>query len=489
MGARSLSTQRAGVEIAGNNIANVNTPNAARQRVNILQDIQVPLGLGVQGTGAFVQNIEALRAAHLDAMVVRQESLNGLYERRDFSISLLQDALGESLANSETAASEGISSSTGLQNDLNKFFDAWQELAADPSNLIKRQEVLSRASSLANDIQSVYNRVLDVKSGLFDQATTMTQTINSLSTQIASLNQEIAQTEVNTQSTANELRDRRQELVEQLAKLANITVTNNASNSKMIDIELTSNAAVDLVIGTTGGGTGSSFALSVSAAYNRTTNSTLQIDATSAVAADITPLPALQPSEGELGALLLSANNDIGATHTPPGAAPVSSDPLVNKLNYLADRIINLVNPIFDAGEDLAGVSGIANFFTGTNALTIALNTTVDPSEVAAAAAGAGVLDGTQAQSIANLRDNASISPVLRQAVADVGVIAGTAKQNIKSQTLLMEQIEGQREAVSGISVDEEMTNLVLYQRAYEASARFIGVIGEMLSTVIGIAR
>ncbi|MEM9400419.1 MAG: flagellar hook-associated protein FlgK [Verrucomicrobiota bacterium] len=498
MGARSLSVQRSSLEVTGHNLANVNTPNAARQRTSIMQDITIPLGLGQQGMGSFVESIESLRSSFLDEMVKRQNSLQGLYETRDQMASLVQDAMGESLSTSETSATEGISSATGIQQSLNKFFDAWQDLAADPSSTIKRNEVITRGENLAMDIQSSYDRVLDVKAGIFEQAGSVTSEINSLASDIADLNDEIARIEINTQSTANDLRDRRQELVEQLSTLVNIDVTLNGTNDAMIDIELTdangSGNDVILVNGVDGAGAAGTHSLSVTAAFTKAANTVLQISATSATGTDYAPIAGAQePTEGELGGLLLAANSDIGSQTTVPGAAPASSAPLTNKLHYFAGQMIALTNTLHATGYDQAGAAGGAFFTAGGTAANISVAIT-DSDDIAAAGddgAGAslGVLDGTVAQSIADLRDNANTGELYREAVADIGIIAQQAKRNAQAQELITQQINNQREAVSGISIDEEMTNMIAFQRAFEASARFITVIDQMMQRVVSMAQ
>ncbi|MEM9443927.1 MAG: flagellar hook-associated protein FlgK [Verrucomicrobiota bacterium] len=495
MAANSLSVSRVNMEVTGHNLANVNTPNAARQRAQVQQDVSIPLGNGQQGMGAYVVGIQALRSSFLDDMVTRQNSLFHLYESREQGALLIQDALGESLSTSETTITEGISSATGLQESLNKFWDAWQDLATDPSSTIKRSEVLSRANNLALDIQSTYDRVLDVKAGMFEQASSVTSQINSYATEIAELNQQISRVEINTLSTANDLRDRRQELVERMADLVNIDVTTNGTNSAMIDIELTdangSGNDIILVNGTDGAGAGGTHALSVTNAFSKATNTVLAISALSATGTDYTPVGAAElPTEGELGALLITANSDIGSQTTVPGTQPASSAPLSNKLHYLAGQLISLVNAQHTTGYDLDGTIG-GNFFTaGGTAANIAVAIT-DTDDIAAAGASGGaslgVLSGDEAQDIANLRDNATLGEFYRSSVGDVAIIAQQAQNNYYSQELISQQLNNQREAISGISIDEEMTNLIAYQRSFEASARFMSTIDQMMLAVIGI--
>jgi flagellar hook-associated protein 1 FlgK len=445
-----------------------------------------------------------------------------LYAKRYELLVLVEDSMGESLSSSSTGSIEGVSSATGLQTSLNNFFTSWQGLTDRPDSLIARENVINRSRNLAADVQAVYNRVLDVKNGIFEQSVSVSNDINNLSKQIADLNSQIAKIEVGGDSKANDLRDRRQELMENLSKLVNITVTQDPNNNTMLNVALTDSPAILLVNGGNGAGAGAgplaSYRLDavalnpmtsnvdVNGTFNRATNSIIQIVANNSVAppAFVAGFPPpgtlVTPLEGELGAGLIVANTDIGSGH----AVVASPDSLVEKLNRFANQLITLVNEIHNPTAvappetftlDGTPTDGTATYdlYSGTNALTIALNLT-DPNLLAAARNETGTnfpgsLDATNAQRIAGLRDNTNLGLAYRQAVADVGSRAQQSERNQSAQTLIQRQVLKQRESVSGISVDEEMTNMISYQRAFEASARFMNVISELMAAVIGITR
>ncbi len=496
MGARSLTTQRVAIEVSGHNLANVNTPNAARQRVNILQDITVQMvSSGSQGLGSYAESIQSVRSELLDKQVIRQESLSGYYETRYDMSSLVEDTLGENFTTTESEAVTGSDSLTGFQNSLNQMFDAWQALATEPTSTVLREQVITRASNVADDLADIYQRTVDLREGMFEEAAATTREINSLSSQIASLNEEIARIEVVTTKPANDLRDRRQELVEQLSNIVNIQVAYHSSNDKMLDISMADNTAIKLVSGVFGGGEGNAtditHALSVDATYNTATNNSLLIRATPNIGV-ASVLSDSQPSEGTLGAYVYSANDLIGAgTGTDP-------DTFLGQLNQLALNIRTVINTQHNLGRDMNGNLPANNFFDTDPAQPEALGLTVHSSYIAdsdliaaadATLAGANPLDGSNAYKLADLRNDSNINSYHRSIVSKLGVAMEQAERDHEGQKLIAAQLLQQREAVSGISMDEEMSNMILFQRAYEASARFVSIVDGMMETVLNMKR
>lgn len=484
MGTRSLTAQRQAIEVVGHNLANVNTPGSARQRVVLQQDTPFDSPIAIQGLGARVGGVQSLRSALLDQQVVRQESLAGFHEERHGLASLVEQSLGENLTTSEVQTTPGVSSLTGIGHAIEAFFDAWQALASDPTSNVARAEVLTRAQGLASDIRSAYDRVLDIKDGLFPAAASSAETANQLAAQIGDLNRDITRAEVSTQQPANDLRDRRQQIVEQLAREVNITVTPNAANPRMLDVALADAPGVLLVSGIDGGGAGTSYALELNAPADRATNAALVLRAVPASGPTVVLSPA-QPTEGRLGALVSTANVTIGSSHAA-GASTIAG-----RLNQLALNLRDGVNAVHAGGQawDANGNAG-ADFFAGTGADDFA----VVPASagLVAAAAGAaypGPLDGSGARAIAALRDNAAYGEYHRETVTGIGFTVQQARRDAAAQDLVSKQIFREREGVSGISIDEEMTNLVSFQRAYEASARFVGVVDEMMRTLTNLGR
>jgi flagellar hook-associated protein 1 FlgK len=149
--------------------------------------------------------------------------------------------------------------------------------------------------------------------------------------------------------------------------------------------------------------------------------------------------------------------------------------------------LISQVNTQNEAGYDANGVAGTA-FFTGSGAADIAVSSSIaaNPSLIAAGN-GSGPLDGSNALAMSQLQNNAAITPAFQSMVANLGQTVSTAQTNQTTQDQVTKQLQTQQNSVEGVSIDEEMTNLINFQQAYSASARFITTISSMYSTLANI--
>jgi flagellar hook-associated protein 1 FlgK len=511
MGARSLNAQRLAIEVTGHNISNVNTPGAARQRANLVTDLQLNLSLGPQGTGSTVLNIESLRSKYLDTQIVKQTFNQGFYDKKASLAKLVQDTLGENLSTDTTGGVNGASSETGVQNDINQFFEAWQSLSSDPTSIEYRQQVLERARSLAGDIRAIATRLNDVQTDLASEASSLATDANTLAKEIASLNSQIMKVESQTGGVANDLRDKRQKAIEDLSNLVSITTSASLVNDKMIDVKIANTTGSAINSGVYTSGTISSGAslgylvladnangTDINGAVSTATGSfgtTITKDSngivTSPVSMTLTNFASsLNNIGGEIGAVVNVANSTIG---TLAASGPV--DTVLEKLNLFASTLITRVNTIHASG--FTNVSPYTNsggaFFSGSDASDIGINIT-DANLIAASNTSGSPLDSGNATDMARLRDtqltigtdNVSISEYYRsRVVTDTGFVVQQAERDSASQTLVMNQLSAQRESISGISIDEEMTNLIRFQRAYEASARLVSIADEMYNRVV----
>ena len=155
----------------------------------------------------------------MDAQVVEQTSLSSYYDNLQTLSSSVQNDLGETLSTSSTA-----NTATGITAGMNNFWSAWQALASDPSSTIQRDNSISSAGDLANTINSTYQGLTSTKGAMITAAQTNAEKLNTYAGEVASLNQQIAETEIQTQSPPNQLVDQREYLIEQMAQLTNLTV-------------------------------------------------------------------------------------------------------------------------------------------------------------------------------------------------------------------------------------------------------------------------
>lgn len=485
MGAKSLSNQRIGVEVTGRNIANVNTAGASRQRVDINPDISLTYTYGQQGTGSFVEGIQALRSKVIDASVVRESSLDGYYNTLESQTTLAQSALGESLSTSST--SNVAASSSGIQLAMNEFFDSWQALSTSPTSQAYRQQVLAKAQTLATDLNTANSRLISQRDDIATDAEAVANSINTISAAIANLNIQIVRSEANG-GTANDLRDQRQLQLENLGALVNINVdsTTNANGTLIVTLASTSGAGlVTLVNGAASGSSATTQSLGTD--YDPTTNPPLTITYTGGSPATTSTIAdsVAQTITGVLGGDIYSANIVIGSESNATGGGAG----MLGQLDDLAADLVSKINTQHALGYDNEATpqTGI-NFFTPAN--TRAANISVAAGIIAdintiAASNSSGRLDGSNATALANLRNDPTLLPAYQAIVSDIGQQVQEATQQAASQAIVSGAVKAQQDSVSGISLDEETTNLQMYQRAYEASARFITVIDQMLQRII----
>jgi len=475
MGAQALQAQQIAINTIGNNISNVNTPGYARQRANLTEDVQNGYG-GELDNGTSVQDIESLRSPLLDSLVQQSLGAQGYADNQASLTSTTQDALGEQFtaAASSTTGGTTATGSGAIQDALTSFFSALTSLAASPSSSTARQVVVSDAQTLSTAINGAYSRVQSTQTQIASDATTLTSQINQLSTQIASLNQQITQNEAASGSTANDLRDQRTAAIQSLSSLVNVTATTQSDGS--VTVALSDQPSVVLVDENDGGGAGTT--QSLSASFNATSATPLTI-----VASGSGTLGTGIPSSGSLGSDLDVANNVIGSPAANGGTG------LLAQIDNVSNALISQMNTQNAAGTDLNGNAGTANFFTGSGGANISVSTAFsnNPSLIAASN-GSGSLDGSNAEAMANLQTNASIIPAFQTTVSKLGETVSNAATNQTTQDAVTQQLQTQQNSISGVSIDEEMTNLINFQNAYSASARFISTISSMYDTLNNIA-
>ena len=472
MGANSLNAQQLAIQTIGNNLSNINTPGYARERANLVESATVTNGSGAIGSGVTVSNIQSIRSSLLDGMVQQSLGSQGYADDQASLTATVQTALGETFTSSASSSSSSSTTSAGaIQTAMSTFFGALQTLAASPSDSTAREDVVQDASSLATSLNSAYSRIQEVQSQTATDASSITDQINQLSKTIASLNQQIIQVQSASGGTADSLVDTRTADLDQLSSLVNVTSTTDSNGS--IKVALTDAPSVVLVDGDDGGGAGTTQSLSVSFDPTSTTPLTVSGSSSGSLGAGI-------PSGGSLGSHVETVNNLIGAPAADGGSG------LLAQLDGVATSLKSQMNTANEAGYDLNGTAGTA-FFTGTGAGDLAVSSTIkaNPSLIAAASATGSPLDGSNAQNMANIQNSTAVVPAFQDIVINVANAASTAATNQTTQDQITSQLQTQQQSVSGVSIDEEMTNLISFQQAYSASARFITTISSLYNTLV----
>jgi len=462
---RSLSAYQLGAEVTGHNLANVHNPAYARQRIELQTSVPVSSELGPQGTGVEVVVIRQLRDALLDRQIQSETSVRGWLEAQQKGLQYAQAGLGQSIDRTAagidgTAGSGGIGGEPGLAEALSGLFNAWQSLAANPASSTERQFLAIQAQNLTTQFNQVSERLANLNADLNAELHTGLESVNQHLNEIAQLNAKIVTAEIGQAGSANDLRDLRLQRLDDLAGLVRFTTVESASG------------AVDIVID-----------------GQLLTDSSVVLE----------PLETYDPGNGQLlvrtqtsGTPLQLAGGSIqGIVEARDGALTT----LRGDLDLLAGTLISEVNTRHAAGFDLGGNSGLA-FFTGSDAQTIRLNDVLaaDPSRVQAASVPGATGDNRNALELARLGGvvlgslgNQSLQQYYGQSVARLGQSLSSVNLQLENQGVVDAMLKRQREAVSGVSLDEEMTSLIMFQRAFQASARLVGTLDEMLATVVSL--
>ncbi len=452
IGKSAIFASQSAINVTAHNIANVNTPGYTRQEaiLRIATPI-VPVAGGYIGMGVNVSTIERRYDRFISGQLLGQEQNFG-------KSSVMDQVLGqvEQVFNDAGGA--------GLSNSLNAFFDAWRSLSSTPEDTAKRTVLISDANTLVGTMKQMESGMLGTIKEMNGEIVDVAGRVNDIATDIARLNARIVQIESGGGSAkANDLRDARDGLVTELSGLAEIGTLEDKNGSLTVTLgmrNLVDRETVNRV--TTLPGVSGDVRLSIDGV-------------------DVTP----RITNGRLGGLLASRE-------------AVASGPLAD-LRRLAAALTNEMNSLHRAGVGLDGTTG-NDFFTplsppltDADAISNFGVAVSDPRKIAAASAASALPgDNTNALRIAGLADasvtslgGATFSGHYGGLVADVGKLARNASDLSQFDGNLRSELLNRRESASGVSLDEEATNLIAFQRAYEAGAKIIRITDELLQTVL----
>jgi flagellar hook-associated protein 1 len=450
IGRRALKANQFGIGITGQNISNVNTPGYARQRVLLAETSLSNIGGVSVGNGVSVQGVQAFRDRFLEARIQSETGIAGRLGAQSDSIRQVETVL------------QGTENG-GLQSAISNFFGSFRELDANPNSLPLRAIAAQKGSALAGAFQATRSRLTDIRSGIDGQIRINIDEVNSLTGQVANLNGQIRDAQfVGGDSFA--LESQRGELVTRLSELTGARTTQNSDGT----INLTIGEGRSLVGG----------------------DKAFKIDVASTPPLGFASLTIegnpITFDDGAIGGLQKAIDFTTGH---------------IDAIDSLAAQIVAKVNTAHASGTDFDGNAGV-NFFTGGSPITAA-NFTVNaaivsnPHLVVASPVSQPGQNGTVAGEIANLLTDQNITvgthtgsftSIFGSLVSEAGEQINQADSGLQTQAAIIAQASAQRESISGVSLDEEAVNLLQYQKAYEAAARFLKVADEMTQTILSLA-
>lgn len=463
-----INMSRVALEVTGENIANVNTDGYSRQTVLFKTGPTnnangFPLGTGVQ-LAAVQRNHDEL----LQLQLVKGNSANGESSVKEKYLDQIEPFFNEL-------------TTEGLGQSVEDFFNSWQDLSTNAEGFAERQTVISRSQTLVDTFHRMNTNLSDTLVNADSSLDGITRSISDSAKSIASLNEQILQTE-RLGGNANELRDQRDFEVMRLSKKAGVSYAEQGDGT--------------LTVRLPGGETlveGNRYAAVTTEDIPATgLNRILFTPIGGGAASDVTStIGGPDNSLGEIGGTLQVRDEIV------PG--------YLARLDEMANQLVTAVNVQHSAGYGLDGSQN--NFFdpAGTTSATISLNAALTPDKLAAAAGDpllvSGPGDNRNALALAQLKsasltftvDGASTTSTVagyyNALVSSVGVDAQNAQNTTLQNESFLKQLNTLRQSNSGVSLDEELTNLIKYQRAFEASARMITTASDMLDTVLAMVR
>lgn len=494
---RALASQQAALNTTGHNIANSNTPGYSRQVANLTATLPYTISSSGKamslGSGVSLDGINRARDTFVDRQFRGETTKQQYWAGRQDSLQKIEGTLNEPSENS-------------LHSDMDKFWNAWSDLSKNPENMGARSVIRERALTLTESFHNIAQQVSDMREHLDSNVRVQVHQINSYGEQIKDLNDQIKRAEV-AGDNPNDLRDKRDVLVDDLSEIVSVRV-----------VETRDPAFTDRSV--------SSFKVIIGN-ENSAENNTLVNDSTLRLLEDPPPQEVISgynsslvvwrddpnpvKKEVDLGnkSGLLAANIEVRDIDLPKVRA---------QFDILAQGIASAVNAAHKLGQGLTAEAGVGiNFFTdgaGSSEITasnIALNFEIE-EDLNRIATGTIPTDGTTtvtvgdssiAQAISSLSSGwdgmksllgadyeppisgASFGDFYGSNVAQIGVNVQQADRMKAGQDVLVIHLLNQRESISGVSLDEEMTNLVRFQKSYSAAARMVTMMDDMLDTIV----
>ena len=439
-----------GIDITGGNVANVNTPGYSRQRAVVRSTGGNNLLSGVLQTGVRVDKIERQYDSYLEGQLIQQRQ-NTAYS----------GTLNDRLTSIESIFNE--SSTGGFTDQLNKFWSSWETLSSNPSGQVERDSVVANAQAVAGKLTDFTNDLTNLKADIKTTIRDLVTTLNTNINQVRTLNEKITITGSKNGDT-NVLQDKLISLVGDLGDKIGINWFMNTDGTVNVFLE-----------------DGTPIVERIVASELNTIDSAGSISIYPVKGNREDPLNGTI-TKGQLGALIKCQDEVI----------PEYRHRLDAFVQALADGVNEQHQKGYDSDKNAGG-----DFFTYTAsspAASLKVNPTIvgNPRKVAAAETVSG--DGANATCIANIQhrllldgNSVTLNAYHAATVGNIGRMVADSKTDYDHQTAIMNNVSNRRESISGVSIDEEMIDLMKYQMSYSAAGRLCQTVNDMLDTLMSL--
>lgn len=463
---RALQTQQRSLDVMGHNIANANTPGYSRQVATqtatppyTFPSRLMPTTAGQVGTGVTVSAITRLRDDFIEMQMRHETESSGRWDARKHALNQIELLLMEP-------------SDYSLRDSMDKFWESLQVLHVNPESDAARAVVRERALSLAETFQHLDKQLTDLRADLDHLVTVDVAKINNITAQLADVNAQIHRIHTSGQHP-NDLLDRRDSLLMELSELTDI------------DLVIMDNGTASVNIG------GLTIVNGDHATMLRT--ETVNPD-------DLNP-PAVSLVTIRWG----DSDREVRPRNGHLAGVLESRDELIpdywKQLDELANTLIAEFNAVHATGYTLGShapgdPADGGSFFIGNGVQDIGLHADIisDLSKIAASSDGAPG-DGANALKLASLYTDTSLmgggggtismADHFNALIGSVGVAAQKAQTMSASQALLVDHLHSRQDSISGVNLDEEMVDMIRFQQAYNAAARVVTAMDEVLETII----
>jgi len=449
----ALMANQMAIDITGGNIANVDTPGYSRQRTDMTAIGSINVIGGTAQIGVQVSRIERLYNSYIESQLVQQN------QNTAYSDTLLQGLQSIEVMLDDTQGG-------GINDQLNEFWSAWENLSNAPAGKVERTALLSAAENLIDSLSSYRQSLDSINTDMNRNISDAVTQINSKVDEIKDLNLRIMET-TGDKGDSNDLEDKRTQALKELGSLINISHFENADGT--VNIYLPNGDPL------------------LQGVLDQDLSVRLNADGRSDIYSANSSTDPVNTSltRGKIGAYV-----ELQGTIVPK---------YTDYLDDFAQTLATRINEIHSSGFDAYKNTGL-DFFeipdTDNIAGTIRVNTTItaDVNRIAASKSVTG--DGENASSLAAVQNElimnsntSTLNSFMATVVGEIGGEVATAKTNSNHQTVIMNHLETQRESISGVSIDEEMIRLIKYQMGYNAAGRLCSVVDEMLDTLMGLVQ
>lgn len=461
VGRRSMQNSQTALQTVSHNIANKATEGYSRQRVELTTAPPVGEGHIQIGMGTRASQVTRTNNPWLEKQLQKETGILGFEQGKVDSLGRVEQVFNEQM-------------NKGLNQYVTDFFNSFRELSNNPESTTSRTMVREASVALTGDFKRVGTQLEHVQKDADELIRNQVQEVNKMVKEVASLNEKISQVEVQG-VPANDARDRRDVLLKRLNERIDITYAEG--NNGMMTVQTAGNAILvsgydSYEIGTARDGLSNRLNLTY-----KQNESTPPFSITSRI------------KGGSIG----------GALHVRDKVV----EDLKQKIDQMALALSEEVNKVHSLGYDRYGKPA-AEFFQirpvlgQSLAQSIELNEEIfnDANLIAAGSTPGAPGDNTVANVISQIQNKSimeegttSLDDFYNSQVGVVGVLSQRAQKSRESQTNILKQLDTIRESVSGVSLDEETTNMIEFQKSFEASARLIKTADEMLETVLNLKR